>query len=130
MIADSELVWPNAESGANSDPWLIANHDRIRLMQPRVLAVNFVHGLSEREARAKLDGLCAALREASRWQGYRDPQAPPFLDYQDRRHRRPHRAARRARPQLGELSARRGRHRLRLRGAARDLLHDGLKLDG
>ena len=77
-----ELVWPNAESGANSDPWLIANHDRLRLMQPRVLAVNFVHGLSAREARAKLDGLCAALREASRWQGYRDPQAPPFLDYQ------------------------------------------------
>jgi len=76
-----ELVWPNAESGANSDPWLIANHDRIRLLQPRVLAVNFVHGLSEREARAKLDALCAALREASRWQGYRDPQAPPFLDY-------------------------------------------------
>ena len=77
-----ELVWPNADSGANSDPWLIANHDRLRLMQPRVLAVNFVHGLSAREARAKLDGLCAALREASRWQGYRDPQAPPFLDYQ------------------------------------------------
>ena len=50
MPADADLVWPNAESAANSDPWLIANHDRIRLMRPRVLAVNFVHGLSEREA--------------------------------------------------------------------------------
>jgi hypothetical protein len=76
------LVWPNAESAANSDPWLIANHDRIRLMRPRVLAVNFVHGLAEPEARRKLDALCAALRESSRWHGYRDPQAPAFLDYQ------------------------------------------------
>ena len=45
MTADADLVWPNAESAANSDPWLIANHDRIRLMRPRVLAVNFVNGL-------------------------------------------------------------------------------------
>jgi hypothetical protein len=76
----STVVWPNEESAANSDPWLIANHDRIRLMQPRVLAVNFVHGLSEAEARGKLDALCAALRESSRWHGYRDPAAPVFLD--------------------------------------------------
>src|SRR3954467_3304842 len=75
------MIWPNDESAVNSDPWLIANHDRIRLMRPRVLAVNFVHGLSERDARGTLDRLCAALRESSRWQGYRDPQAPAFLDY-------------------------------------------------
>ena len=76
------VIWPNAESAANSDPWLIANHDRITLMQPRVLAVNFVHGLSEPEARAKLEALNAALRESSRWHGYQDPGAPAFLDYQ------------------------------------------------
>jgi hypothetical protein len=76
------LVWPNEESAANSDPWLIANHDRITRMEPRVLAVNFVHGLSEAAARAKLDALCAALRESSRWHGYRDRDAPVFLDYQ------------------------------------------------
>ena len=75
------LVWPNSESTVNSDPWLIANHDRIRLMQPRVLVVNFVHGLAESEARAKVQWLCRALRESSRWQGFRDPVAPPFLDY-------------------------------------------------
>ena len=75
------LIWPNAESAANSDPWLIANHDRIRLMQPRVLAINFVNGLSEPEARLKLQTLCAVLKESSRWQGYRDAQAPAFLDY-------------------------------------------------
>ena len=29
----------------------------------------------------KLESLCAALRESSRWHGYRDPAAPAFLDY-------------------------------------------------
>jgi len=75
------VIWPNAESAANSDPWLIANHDRIRLMEPKVLAINFVHGLAERDARRLLEALCACLRESSRWQGYRDPRAPVFLDY-------------------------------------------------
>ncbi len=78
---EHDLVWPNAESAANSDPWLIANHDRIRLMQPRVLVVNFVHGLGEAEARDKVEWLCRALGESSRWQGFRDPAAPAFLDY-------------------------------------------------
>ncbi len=82
MTADSDLVWPNAESAVNSDPWLIANHDRIRLLRPRVLAVNFVNGLAEPAARSTLDALIAALRESSRWQGYRDPRAPAFLDYE------------------------------------------------
>jgi hypothetical protein len=81
VTAATDLVWPNAESAANSDPWLISNHIRIRLMQPRVLAVNFVHGLAEPDARRKLQSLCAALRESSRWRGYRDPRAPAFLDY-------------------------------------------------
>ena len=82
MTANGDLVWPNAESAANSDPWLIAHHDRIRLMRPRVLAINFVHGLREQAARTTLDALCAALRESSRWQGHRDPAAPVFLDPQ------------------------------------------------
>jgi hypothetical protein len=81
VTVTGELVWPNAESAANSDPWLVANHDRIRLMQPRVLAINFVHGLSEPEARRKLQTLCAVLGESSRSQGYRAPEAPVFLDY-------------------------------------------------
>ena len=78
---EPDLVWPNAESAVNSDPWLVAHHDRIRLMQPRVLVVNFVHGLGEAAARAIVGRLSAALRESSRWQGFRDPGAPAFLDY-------------------------------------------------
>lgn len=71
------MVWPNDESAANSDPWLVANHDRIRRLEPRVLAVNYVNGLGEEQARAKLGGLIRALRESSRWRG----QGPPFLEY-------------------------------------------------
>jgi hypothetical protein len=37
--------------------------------------------LSEPEARRKLQTLCAVLGESSRSQGYRDPEAPVFLDY-------------------------------------------------
>jgi hypothetical protein len=51
-------------------------------MRPRVLAINFVHGLAEQAARTTLDALCAALRESSRWQGHRDAAAPVFLDPQ------------------------------------------------
>ena len=75
------MLWPNAESAVNSDPWLVANHDRIRSMRPRVLVVNFVHGLGEAAARDRVERLRAVLRESSRWHGYRDPAAPPFLDY-------------------------------------------------
>ena len=31
-------VWPNVKSFRNSDPWIVANHDRIRRLEPRVLA--------------------------------------------------------------------------------------------
>jgi hypothetical protein len=75
------LLWPNAESAVNSDPWLVANHDRIRSLRPRVLVVNFVHGLSEAAARERVATLRAVLRESSRWHGYRHPGAPPCLDY-------------------------------------------------
>jgi len=78
----SDLVWPNAESAANSDPWLVEHHDVMSRMRPRVLGVNFVHGLGEPEARRQLQTLSAVLAESSRWQGYRDPRAPIFLDYQ------------------------------------------------
>src|SRR2546421_1392683 len=75
------LVWPNEVSKSNSDPWLIANHDRIRQMRPRLLVLNFVNGLSSERARAKVEGLIAALRESSRYHGYENKAAPAFLDY-------------------------------------------------
>lgn len=79
---DDLTIWPNRASSANSDEWLLKNHDKIRQMRPRLLVLNFANGLSSEKARAKVDGLIAALRESSRWHGYSDPKAPAFLDYQ------------------------------------------------
>jgi hypothetical protein len=75
-------VWPNAFSHANSDDWLAAHHDEIRLMRPRLLVLNFVNGLSSQEATRKVNALIAAVRESSRYHGYKDPQSPAFLNYQ------------------------------------------------
>lgn len=80
--ADDLTVWPNSASHANSDEWLVKNHNRIRQMRPRLLVLNFVNGLKPEAARTKVDGLIAALRESSRYHGYADEKAPPFLEYQ------------------------------------------------
>lgn len=80
--ASSGLVWPNAESSANSDPWIAEHHDEIELMRPRVLVLDFVNGMSRDQARAKAVRLSAAIAESSRHHGYADPGAPVFLDYQ------------------------------------------------
>lgn len=76
----ADLVWPNASSRVNSDPWLVANHDRIRVMRPRVVVLNFCNGLPEQEVRAKADAVIALMRESSRYHGYRDPKAAAFLE--------------------------------------------------
>jgi hypothetical protein len=75
-------VWPNQTSRANSDFWLVQHHDQLRRMSPRLLVLNF----SNEADREKLDGitraLIAALAEGSRYHGYRDSNAPAFLNYQ------------------------------------------------
>jgi hypothetical protein len=75
-------VWPNEESSASSDPWLAEHHAEIREMRPRVLALNFVNRRSMDEMRAQLEGVAAAIAEGSRYHGYADPDAPPFLRYE------------------------------------------------
>ena len=74
-------IWPNQTSRANSDPWLVENHERLREMRPRVLVVNF-HNKSSRAKLEKMIGdLFAAITESSRYHGYADAQAPAFLNY-------------------------------------------------
>src|ERR1044071_868376 len=75
-------IWPNVQSTASSDPWIAAHHDQIRLMQPRVLALNFVNGNTNAQMNALLAQIFAGLKEGSRYHGYRDPAAPAFFDYQ------------------------------------------------
>ena len=75
-------AWPSLDSLANSDEWIVAHHDGIGLMQPRVLALNFSNDTSHEDALAIFERLTRALAESSRWQGAERSGAPAFLDYQ------------------------------------------------
>lgn len=74
-------VWPNVRSRANSDAWIPRNHDRIRQMRPRLLVINFSNQCDPGKPLQLTADLIAALRESSRYHGYADPEAPPFLEY-------------------------------------------------
>jgi subtilase family serine protease/PKD repeat protein len=76
------VEWPNAVSKANSDPWIAQHHAEIRRMKPRVLALNFVNRRSMDEMRTHLQGVIAAIAEATRYHGYADAAAPAFMQYQ------------------------------------------------
>ena len=73
-------IWPNAQSRANSDAWLAEHHDRLLQMRPRILVLNFCNGLAPARGRALVDAIIAALRESSRYHGYEDKAAAPFLE--------------------------------------------------
>jgi hypothetical protein len=77
-----ESVWPNQKSAANGDRWLVENHDRIRKLRPRVLLINFSNEHSREHLDRLTERLIAALRESTRYHGYRDPRAPAFLNYE------------------------------------------------
>jgi hypothetical protein len=75
-------AWPTADHGANSDPWLVVHHDVITQMSPRVLVLNFDDGASSEQALQTAQREAAAIAEGSRYHGYADSAAPPFLQYQ------------------------------------------------
>ncbi len=74
-------VWPNRTSRANSDEWIVKNHDRIRVMRPRLLMINFSNEVAPDKPMRLANDLIAALKESSRYHGYKDPSAPAFLEY-------------------------------------------------
>jgi len=73
------LVWPNADSGSNSDPWLAEHHAEIRQMRPRILALNFVNARSMEAMDEAFEAMVEVIAEASRYHGYADEAAPVFL---------------------------------------------------
>lgn len=75
-------VWPNKTSFANSDPWIVANHDGIRRMRPRLLVINLSNQTTMEQVKRQTEQLIAALAESSRYHGYQDTSAPVFLQYQ------------------------------------------------
>lgn len=74
-------VWPNRWSKANSDAWMVRNHDRIQKMRPRVLLINFSNQVEPEKPLRLAEQLMLAMREASRYHGYKDQSSPPFLEY-------------------------------------------------
>lgn len=74
-------LWPNKTSRANGDVWISQNHDKIRQMRPRILLINFVNGLDPQKPLEQCNQLIAALKESSRYHGYKDAAAPAFLEY-------------------------------------------------
>lgn len=81
-LPDDLTVWPNRESYRNSDPWLYKNHDRIRVMRPRVLVLNFANDADMEHIRKSTEQLIHALGESSRYHGFEDAKAPAFLQYE------------------------------------------------
>jgi hypothetical protein len=77
----ARVEWPNPLAPATSDPWIIENHDRIEVMRPRVMAVNFVNERSNEDMLALMNAIVAAVREGSRPRGYEE-DSPPFLEYE------------------------------------------------
>jgi hypothetical protein len=76
------VVWPNDQSRANGDRWLVENHDRIREMRPRVLVVNFSNVARREKIDRLVSGIIAAIAEGSRYHGYANSNAPVFLQYE------------------------------------------------
>jgi hypothetical protein len=72
--------WPNPVSQSNSDPWLVRNHDQIRVMRPRVLVLVFMNDWHDEVA--KTEQLIESLRQSSRYHGYSNDEAQPFLEYE------------------------------------------------
>lgn len=77
------LVWPNAEHVASSDPWLAEHHDEITEMHPKVITINFDNAGPTKDNWQKHVGeLIAGFAEGSRYHGYSDAKAKPFLQYE------------------------------------------------
>jgi len=74
-------LWPNTTSYANSDPWIAKNHDSLRQMRPRLLAINLSNQVAQEKPMQLFNQLMDALEESTRYKGYKDPKAPKFLDY-------------------------------------------------
>lgn len=81
-IVNGELIWPNAVSAANSDPWLSRHHNQLTQLRPRALVVSFANGNNVNAVNVRWNELSAALNEGSRYHGYNDPTAKPFVQHQ------------------------------------------------
>lgn len=87
-------VWPNVKSFRNSEQWIVDNHDKLRLMQPRFLVINFANGygvggrdelvpgltLNMTDLYMKVNSFFRSLQEGSRYHARTKKKTEPFLD--------------------------------------------------
>ncbi|MFQ5806612.1 MAG: hypothetical protein ACE5I3_09195, partial [Phycisphaerae bacterium] len=81
-LLDDLTVWPNRVSYRNSDDWLWRNHNKIRKMRPRVLVLNFANDVEMNDIRKHVKGIIRATAEATRYHGFKNPDAPAFIEYE------------------------------------------------
>jgi hypothetical protein len=85
--ADPEkLIWPNETSSRNSDPWLVENHTKIVEMHPRFLILDFANRFTEAQVMARFNLHKDAIMEGSRYHGYSNPDAKPFMIWEVFKH--------------------------------------------
>jgi len=75
-------TWPNPVSKTNGDAWLLANHKRIKMLRPKVLALHFVNVSTPIKSQQLLQKIFAGFKEGSRHHGYMDTSAKPQLELQ------------------------------------------------
>ena len=76
------LIWPNDTSSVNSDPWLMQHHTEIQEMHPRFLVINFANNRKLSDVQARFETQKSWMMEGTRYHGYSDPNAKPFLIYE------------------------------------------------
>jgi hypothetical protein len=77
--AGGGVIWPNDQSSANSDDWLVQNHDRISQLRPKVLAIDIGNTSNASTlVQRHIDGLA----NATSFHKYSNPSAQPMVVYQ------------------------------------------------
>lgn len=78
--ADGDFdAWPNPVSRVNGDAWLVAHHEDIARLEPRLLVLHYVNAQAPGDS--VVADVIAGFREASRPRGREEPDAPPQLEY-------------------------------------------------
>jgi hypothetical protein len=75
-------TWPNEVSSANSDAWLREHHTELEEIHPRFLVLDFANQYTTAQVKARFEQQKKAMMEGSRYHGYSDPSANPFLIYE------------------------------------------------
>ena len=80
-LSKDRSTWPNIKSHTNSDTWLIKNHGKIKMLNPRLIVIDFYNKRSEEYCREFVDKVIHAFAEGSRYHGFKDSSARPQLVY-------------------------------------------------